>query len=426
MAKLINIAILSLLFLLSLVSTAKAHEGAIVDISKFGGKNGGCITEALTKAWNEACQSPTPSRVLIPRGSYRAGKVLLEGPCKASIEVEFKGTLKPTEDQITDDSWIQFNKITGFKLFGGGTFDGEGAKVWEKCKGGGLEKLPMSVKFNFITDGTIEDICSINAKQFHMAVVGCNNVDFNRLRITAPADSPNTDGIHIGQSTNIRVCDSTIGTGDDCISFLGGTKNVSITKVNCGPGHGISVGSLGRYQDEEPLTGITIKDCNFTNTDNGVRIKSWPDRYENAASDLHFEDLTMNNVTNPIIIDQNYCPGKSCAQGHSKVKLNKVFFKNIKGTSANPCAVKLACSSGTCEGVVLSEIDLSYNGQDGQVTSECSNVKPNVVGKMNPPACRAPVQIGDKGGGQGGSKDGENGKGGGEKKEKNDSGSKEL
>lgn len=45
MAKLINIAIISL-FVLSLVSTAKA-QGAVVDISKFGGKAGGCITEVI-------------------------------------------------------------------------------------------------------------------------------------------------------------------------------------------------------------------------------------------------------------------------------------------------------------------------------------------------------------------------------------------
>lgn len=79
---------------------------------------------------------------MIPPGSYTAGQVLLEGPCKAPIAVEFKGTLKPVEGEM-QEAWVQFSKITGFKLFGGGTFDGEGAKVWEKCKGGACQKLPI-------------------------------------------------------------------------------------------------------------------------------------------------------------------------------------------------------------------------------------------------------------------------------------------
>lgn len=66
----------------------------------------------------------------------------------------------------------------------------------------------------------------------------------------------------------------------------------------------------------------------------------------------------------------------------------------------------------------LNEIDLSYSGKDGQVRSNCNNIKPNVVGKMNPPACSGPVEADDKGKGGGGGKDGAAGKGGGEQKGK--------
>ena len=43
-------------------------------------------------------------------------------------------------------------------------------------------------------------------------------------------------------------------------------------------------------------------------TQNGVRIKSWGRQSSGFAKDIRFQHLTMTNVQNPIIIDQNYCP----------------------------------------------------------------------------------------------------------------------
>lgn len=131
------------------------------------------------------------------------------------------------------------------------------------------------------------------------------------LKISAPKNSPNTDGIHIGQSNGVEISSSVIGTGDDCVSIGQGSKNINITDVYCGPGHGISVGSLGKAKDEQVI-GLTVRNCTFTETDNGVRIKTWPDSTEGLASNFTFDNIVMNNVGNPIVIDQQYCPYNKC------------------------------------------------------------------------------------------------------------------
>lgn len=63
--------------------------------------------------------------------------------------------------------------------------------------------------------------------------------------------------------------------GDDCISIQTGCSNVYIHNVNCGPGHGISIGGLGKDNTKACVANITVRDINMHNTMNGVRIKTW-------------------------------------------------------------------------------------------------------------------------------------------------------
>lgn len=121
----------------------------------------------------------------------------------------------------------------------------------------------------------VKDITSRDSKQFHINLLGCGNLTFYNVAISAPKDSLNTDGIHIGRSSGIDITDSAIETGDDCVSISDGSGQINIQRITCGLGHGICVGSLGKYPNEEPMVGISVKNCTFINTQNGVRVKTW-------------------------------------------------------------------------------------------------------------------------------------------------------
>ncbi|XP_043809069.1 polygalacturonase-like [Manihot esculenta] len=291
-------------------------QSAVFDVKNYGGKADGKsdISKALLGAWKEACSAKGSNIVVVPKGTYSIGLTDLNGPCKGAMELQVQGTLLApiNPSSYAKDSWITFAYIDQFKLSGGGTFDGQGQVAWKqnncgrnpKCK-----RLPVvSLIESYHSKGKGEDTSSLNSTGF---TNGGKNLTFDRFTITAPGDSVNTDGIHIGHSNGINIINSNIATGDDCISIGGASEQIRITNVRCGHGHGISVGSLGKTTDEF-VSGIFVRNCTFYDTDNGVRIKTWPALHGGMASDMHFEDIMMKNVRNPIIIDQMYCPWNQC------------------------------------------------------------------------------------------------------------------
>lgn len=236
-----------------------------------------------------------------------------------------QGHLKATTDlRDYEDAWIQFRELDNLTVDGGGngTLNGQGWASWsfDKCPEiKNCKILPISLKFVRCTNTSLTNIKSVDSKFFHMGVLECHDFKASGLWIKAPEDSPNTDGIHIERSSNVKISSSVIRTGDDCISIGQGNSHITVSGIACGPGHGISVGSLGRYQNEKDVNQLIIRDSVLTGTQNGVRIKTWADSPQTSnASNMIFSNIVMNNVRNPIIIDQEYCPYLHCANRVSK------------------------------------------------------------------------------------------------------------
>nr|XP_012570904.1 exopolygalacturonase-like [Cicer arietinum] len=353
---------------------------------------------AFLKAWSDACKAYGKVTMLIPQGTYLLKEVIFSGPCNGWTIFKIEGVLKAPIDPYSfkSDSWINFRYIKNLMVSGPGTLDGQGSYAWSlndcqnnpKCR-----PLPTTMTFDFVTNGYVHHLRSINSKQGHFLLFACQNMTFTKLRISAPSDSPNTDGIKIGKSNGINITSVYIGTGDDCIAMISGTRNVRISDVFCGPGHGISVGSLGKNDGEEDVADIQVKNCTFSGTTNGVRIKTWPSPLSKTlkASNFNYEDIVMNNVDNPIIIDQQYCPSRRCDnQVPSNVQISNVSYKNIRGSCDTEVAVSLNCSEHKpCQNIILENIDLwrYHDEAKRRLTNLCSYVHGASYGKQNPPSC---------------------------------------
>ncbi|XP_027905240.1 exopolygalacturonase-like [Vigna unguiculata] len=353
-------------------------------------------TEAFMNAWRATCDSTEQARLLVPEGRFLLSSMFFAGPCSTPepVTIQVVGTIvAPTDlSEYVDSEWLLFEDMDGIKLLGGGTFDGVGMESWLTASNcvdipfGTCIRNPASIYFHRIKNGIIQNIKSINPKGFHIFVTNCANIRLRRLKLTAPNESPNTDGIHISHSIGVRVAKNTIETGDDCISIIHGSHQVSVYNVNCGPGHGISIGSLGKYEEELEVKGIRVRNVSMVGTQNGLRIKTWPDLFPGHASDIIFSDITMQNVRNPIVIDQEYQCSSNCEA--SLVQIKNVIFSNIKGTTATPIAVDLRCSNKfPCETIQLENIDLSLSLKSKPSGSRCANIKPIYKGMQNPQGC---------------------------------------
>ncbi|CAN6177898.1 unnamed protein product [Urochloa humidicola] len=377
---------------------AAAPEGAggSSDVSKAGAKGDGKTdsTKAVNEAWAAACGKEGAQTLTIPKGDYLTGPLNFSGPCKGSVTIQLDGNLLASTDLAQyKTNWIEIEHVDNLVITGKGTLDGQGKQVWDdnKCdKKYDCKILPNSLVLNYVNNGTVSGITLLNSKFFHMNVFQCKDITIKDVIITAPGDSPNTDGIHMGDSSKVTITGTTISSGDDCISIGPGSTGINITGVTCGPGHGISVGSLGRYKDEKDVTDVNVKDCTLKKTTNGVRIKTYEDAATAlTASDIHYENIAMEDVANPIIIDMNYCPNNICTdKGASKITVKDVTFKNITGTSSTPEAVSLLCSDKLpCSGVTLDNVKVEFKGTNNKTMAVCNNAKGSSTGCLKELAC---------------------------------------
>ncbi|GJV65161.1 ribonuclease H-like domain-containing protein [Tanacetum coccineum] len=63
--------------------------------------------------------------------------------------------------------------------------------------------------------------------------------------------------------------------GDDCISIVSNSSKVTVTRIACGPRHGISIGSLGKSGTYDQVYDVSVREAFLSNTENGLRIKTW-------------------------------------------------------------------------------------------------------------------------------------------------------
>ncbi|URD98887.1 Glycosyl hydrolases family 28 [Musa troglodytarum] len=357
---------------------------AMFDVLDFGAKGDGVTddTKAFEGAWAAACKVEA-STVIVPAEF----EFLLDGTIIAptSAGAWGAGSLQ----------WLEFTKLQDITIRGSGVIDGRGSVWWTNSDSDidpinaelgsempqirptvsallasaflkqteGLlvtvfsSSLFQALRFYGSYNATVTGIRIQNSPRCHLKFDNCEAVEVFNITVSSPGDSPNTDGIHLQNSRNVWIHRVDMGCGDDCVSIQTGCSNIYIHDVDCGPGHGISIGGLGRDNTKACVSNITVRDINLRNTMTGVRIKTWQGG-SGSVQAIQFSNIKVWEVQIPMVIDQFYCDRSSCENQSSAVALSSIAYESIRGTfTVKP--VHFACSdSSPCSGISLSEVEL--------------------------------------------------------------------
>ncbi|EPS63155.1 hypothetical protein M569_11631, partial [Genlisea aurea] len=377
-------------------------NGKVFDVTTFGavGDSVADDTEAFNAAWNGACGAN--SGVLLAPAGYKflVQSTIFTGPCKPGFTFQIEGTIVPPDgpeswpEDLSRRQWLVFYRANDMAIRGGGVIDGRGKKWWNlPCKPhkGGFRvdapcDSPTAIRFFMSHRVIVEGIKIKHSPQFHVRFDDCAHVHVDSIHITSPFWSPNTDGIHLENSNFVQIYNSRISNGDDCVSIGSGTNNVDIKNVTCGSGHGISIGSLGNHNSLACASNITVRESVIKNSANGVRIKTWQGG-SGQVTGVIFDGIFMENVRNPIIIDQFYCLANDCVNRTSAVSVSGVQYRRISGTySVSAPPMHFGCSDSVpCTNVTLSDIELFP--AEGSLVSDpfCWNVYGQIETPTVPP-----------------------------------------
>jgi hypothetical protein len=212
---------------------------------------------------------------------------------------------------------------------------------------------------------SISDVTIKNPPFWTINPVYCDGVNVRGVRIDNPEDSPNTDGIDPESSRNVRISDSYISTGDDCIAIKSGrdaqgrrigraVENVTITNCTMVRGHGgVSIGS----EMAGGARRIAISNCVFQETQRGIRIKTTRGR-GNTIEDVQVSNIVVRDLKHEAIaVDMYYTEAPPEPLSERTPHVRNIHVSGVTGT-ARGAGVLLGLDESRLDDVSISDFDV--------------------------------------------------------------------
>ncbi|NLO86302.1 MAG: glycoside hydrolase family 28 protein [Clostridiales bacterium] len=384
-------------------------ESYTLNVRRFGAAGDGVKDDtASIQAAIMSC--PANGRVLIPKGKYAVLPLFLKSNIR--IEIQKGAELQLVKDrrqfpilpgvtESTDEeselylgTWegnpldmfgalITGIEVENVDIYGEGILNGQADQSdwWQTPK---VRRGAWRGRLFFLCRSKnvhVQGIGFQNSPSWNVHPYFSQNLGFYNISITAPANSPNTDGFDPESCSDVVVAGAHFSLGDDCIALKSGKlymgrkyktpcENLEIMHCLMENGHGgVTIGS----EIAGGARNVAVHDCVMRHTDRGLRIKTRRGRGKDSVIDnIRFENVQMDYVRAPIVINCLYfCD----PDGHSPYvqtreslpvddrtpTIGNLEFRNVHADNCSSCAAYfLGLPEHKIKSIRLENVEFNY------------------------------------------------------------------
>jgi polygalacturonase len=401
---------LLIIFLFTLFSTSIAHATLLLPnipttqflITDYGASPSSLDNSVAINATITAANTAGGGTVVIPANTFLSGPITMKSNVNIYISAGAILQLMPygngnglpagsypnngTAD--TYNNFIYGQNLTNIEISGTGTIEGNGSAWWTAYTANNAISRPCVIRFKACHTVLIKDITLQNAPNVHLTLGQSgsgtgDNGTIDHVTITAPSTAPNTDAVDTWYWNGIDIINCNFAVGDDNVAMNTNSSNVTIKDCTFGTGHGVSVGSY-----TSNVNNISVDNCTFTGTTNGIRLKSNTTRGGNETT-FSYSNITMKNVTNPFYITCWY-PKEPTAAPSTLVPgtvisttpaFKNITFKNITVTNSSNAGIIYGLPELYINNVVFDNVKIAATAKGmvanfvtGLVFQNCSSI----------------------------------------------------
>ena len=363
-----------------LLASLAAKSQALYKVTDYGAVGDGKTDDAaaIQRAIDQ-CSANGGGMVLLPGGhTFLASLIRLKS--FVELHLEATATLKATPDESQYHlsafganegegmMWLYAEHAEQVAITGRGIIHGNGIAFM----GGELEDSyelkpvttfdprPHVLTIVDVRGLVIRDVTICEGAYWTVHLVGCNDAVIDGINLLNNLKIRNGDGIDLDHSSNVRISNCHITSGDDCICLknrrefeqYGPCHDIVVTNcVMTSRSCAIKIGS----ENMDSIYNVTFDNCIITASNRGLGIQN---RDEGTVTDVVFSNIIMQcqlwsdvwwGKAEPIYVtsyprangnhkDANWRFPKGETVGRCG-EVSRIYFNNITATSENGCFI---------------------------------------------------------------------------------------